>query len=71
MPRFKRRTKIIFVVVALLIVLAGAWIYKSVYRSTGTALQRAENFLFSRTTVALLGEQGAMRYFYMTNRAET
>ena len=71
MPRFRRRTKIIFVIATLLLAVAGAWIYKSVYRSTGTALQRAESFLFSRATVAQLGEQGAMRYFYITNRAET
>ena len=71
MPRFKRRTKVILVVVALLIVVAGGWIYKSVYLSTGSALLRAESFLFSRMTVAQLGEQGAMRYFYVTNRAMT
>ena len=71
MPRFRRRTKVILAVVALLIIVTGGWIYKSVYLSTGSALQRAESFLFSRMTVAQLGEQGAMRYFYVTNRAMT
>jgi len=71
MPRFKRRTKVILVIFAFLLVAAGGWIYKSVYVSTGSALQRAESFLFSRMTVAQLGEQGAMRYFYVTNRAKT
>ena len=71
MPRFKRRSKVILVVIALLIGVAGGWIYKSVYLSTGSALLRAESFLFSRMTVAQLGEQGAMRYFYVTNRAMT
>lgn len=69
MPRFSRRTKITFAVVMLLMIAVGGWIYKSVYLSTGSALLRAESFLFSRMTVAQLGEQGAMRYFYVTNRA--
>lgn len=71
MPRFRRRTKVILVAVALLVIITGGWIYKSVYLSTGSALQRAESFLFSRMTVAQLGEQGAMRYFYVTNREMT
>lgn len=71
MARFRRRTKVILAVVALLILVAAGWIYKSVYLSTGSALQRAESFLFSRMTVARRGEQGAMRYFYITNRAKT
>jgi len=71
MPRFKRRTKVILASVAVLILLTAGWIFKSVYISTGSALQRAEGFLFSRMTVSQLGEQGAMRYFYITNRVET
>ena len=71
MPRFQRRTKVIFVTLALLLAAAGGWIYKSVYVSTGSALQRAESFLFSRVTVARLGEQGNLRYFFTTNRAMT
>ncbi|WP_455219153.1 alpha/beta hydrolase [Kaarinaea lacus] len=71
MGRFKRRTKFILVTIALLLVVTGGWLYKTVYLSTGSALSRAEGFLFSRMTVAQLGEQGAMRYFYVTNRAMT
>jgi len=51
-----------------LLVLATGWVLSAVYLSTSTALQRAEGFLFSRMTVAQLGEQGGMRYFYVTNR---
>jgi esterase/lipase superfamily enzyme len=71
MPRFSRRTKIFLAMIALLIVFAGGWIYKSVYLSTGSALQRAESFLFSRMKVARLGEQGAVRYFFITNREKS
>jgi esterase/lipase superfamily enzyme len=54
-----------------LLVLATGWVLSAVYLSTSTALQRAEGFLFSRMTVAKLGEQGSMRYFFVTNRQMT
>jgi len=71
MIRVKPRTKYAILILALLLVGAGIWIYKSVYVSTGSALQRAEAFLFTRMSVAQLGEQGSMRYFYATNRQLT
>ena len=71
MPRFKRRTRIVLVILILLLLAAGGWVYRSVYVSTGSALQRAESFLFSRMTVAQLGEQGGLRYFYVTKREKT
>jgi esterase/lipase superfamily enzyme len=44
------------------------WFYQTLYSSTGEALRRAESFLFTRRTVAQLGEQGSSRYFFITNR---
>lgn len=71
MIRVKPRTKYAISIVVTLLIVAGVWIYKSVYVYTGSALQRAENFLFTRMTVVQLGEQGSMRYFYVTNRQMT
>lgn len=68
MIRLKRRTKYIILVVSLLLVVSGIWVFLNVYVSTGFALRHAESFWFSRRTVAQLGEQGSMRYFYVTNR---
>ncbi|MBT8127028.1 MAG: alpha/beta hydrolase [Gammaproteobacteria bacterium] len=68
MSKFKPRTKYIIIIILLLFVIAGMWLYQALYGSTGEALRRAENFLFTRMTVAQLGEQGAMRYFFATNR---
>jgi esterase/lipase superfamily enzyme len=68
MSKFKPRTKYIIIIILLLFVIAGTWLYQALYGSTGEALRRAENFLFTRMTVAQLGEQGAMRYFFATNR---
>lgn len=67
----KRRTKYVILILALVIVVAGIWVYRAVYVTTGSALQRAEAFMFSRTTVTQLGEQGTMRYFFVTNRQMT
>jgi esterase/lipase superfamily enzyme len=66
----KRSKRILFIVLSLLIVI-GIWIFSAVYRDTSTALQRAENFLFTRMTVVQLGEQGSTRYFYTTNRKQS
>jgi esterase/lipase superfamily enzyme len=38
------------------------------YRPTRVALERAEAFRFRRMLVTRLGEQGAYRFFYVTNR---
>jgi len=68
MIRVKPRTKYAIFIVFLLLVIVGILLYKTVYVSTGSALQRAEAFLFRRMTVAQLGDQGSMRYFFATNR---
>jgi esterase/lipase superfamily enzyme len=67
----KSRVKYAILIALLLLVVVGIWFYKTLYVSTGSALQRAENFLFTRMTVAQLGEKGSMRYFYVTNRKMT
>ena len=64
----KRRTRIFLCLITLLLLIIGAWIYWAVYVSTDSALSRAESFLFQRMTVAQMGEQESMRYFYVTNR---
>ena len=68
MAKFKPHTKYIIIIITLLLVIAGMWFYQALYGSTAEALRRAENFLFTRMTVSQLGEQGAMRYFFVTNR---
>lgn len=68
MSKFKPRTKYIIIIILLLFVIAGMWLYQALYSSTGEALRRAENFLFTRMTVAQLGEQDVTRYFFVTNR---
>jgi len=52
-------------------VIAGAFFYQTLYRTTGAALLRAESFLFQRMTVSQLGEKGSTRYFFVTNRKKT
>jgi esterase/lipase superfamily enzyme len=64
----KPRTKYIIIIALLLLVIAGMWFYQVMYGSTAEALQRAENFLFTRQTVSQLSEQGATRYFFVSNR---
>jgi len=68
MIRLKSRTKYISVIVLLLLVIAGMWFYQALYGVTGEALQRAENFLFTRMTVSRLSDQDDNRYFFVTNR---
>lgn len=68
MIKLKPRTKYISIIVLLLLVIAGMWFYQALYGATGEALQRAENFLFTRKTVSTLSDQGATRYFFVTNR---
>ena len=67
----KSRVKYAILIALLLLAVAGIWFYQTLYGYTGSALQRAENFLFTRMTVAQLGEKGSMRYFYVTNRKMT
>jgi len=71
MRKFKPRTKYIIIIVLLLLALAGTWFYQALYGSTAEALRRAENFIFTRMTVAQYGEQGSTRYFFVTNRKKT
>ena len=71
MFKFKLRTRFILVILLLLIVIAGIRFYQVLYGTTGDALRRAENFLFTRMTVAQLGEQGSTRYFFVSNRKKT
>jgi len=71
MIKLKSRTKYISVIVLLLLVIVGMWFYQALYGATGEALQRAENFLFTRMTVSNLSDQDAMRYFFVTNRKKT
>lgn len=72
MSMLRSRVTRVLVVILMLLVIAGAWrFYQVLYGSTGEALRRAENFLFTRNTVAQLGEQGQTRFFFATNRNKT
>jgi len=71
MINLKPRTRYLVVIALLLLVITGMWFYQALYGSTGEALRRAENFLFTRSTVSQLGEQGSSRYFFITNRNKT
>ena len=64
MTRFKRRLLIGLALVVL--VLVGLVLF--FYRPTRVALERAEAFRFRRMLVTRLSEQGAYRFFYVTNR---
>ncbi len=69
----KARSRLVqaLLVLLLLLLVAGAWrFYQVLYGSTGDALRRAENFLFTRSTVAQLGDQGKTRHFFVTNRSK-
>ncbi len=71
MIKIKPRTRYLIVILLLSLVIVGLWFYQTLYSSTGEALRRAENFLFTRMTVAQLGEQGSSRYFFVTNRIKS
>jgi esterase/lipase superfamily enzyme len=71
MFKLKSRTRYIIIIVLLLLALVGTWFYQALYGSTAEALRRAENFIFTRMTVAQLGEQDSTRYFFVTNRKKT
>jgi esterase/lipase superfamily enzyme len=68
MTRFKRRILIGTVLLVVVLLGLGVWLYFSFFAPTSTALQRAEAFLFRRMKVAQLSEQGTYRFFYITNR---
>ena len=55
---------------SLALLLIGGIFYYTVYWATGTALDRAEGFLFRRMTVSELGERGAHQFFFVTNRVQ-
>ena len=65
MTRFKKRL-LIGGAVCLLVAVGAGWLF---FRSTRTALLRAEAFKFRRMRVVRLAEEGAYRFFYVTNRA--
>lgn len=71
MFKLKSRTSYIIIIVLLLLALVGTWFYQALYGSTAEALRRAENFIFTRMTIAQLGEQDSTRYFFVTNRKKT
>ena len=64
MTRTKRRLLIVTALVILVVVVLGAFFQVSTRR----ALERAEAFPFRRMLVTKQGEQGAYRFFYVSNR---
>ena len=64
MTRFKRR---LLIGTALVLLIVGALVL-FFYRPTRLALERAEAFQFRRMLVTRLGDQGAYRFFFVTNR---
>jgi hypothetical protein len=55
MPKFKPRTKYIIIIIVLLLVIAGTWLYQALFGSTAEAWRGADNFIFTRMTVAQVG----------------
>ena len=66
----KRRLWIGGVLVLLILLGAGGWIYYTIFMTSDFALRHAESFLFRRMTVAKLSEQGTYRFHYVTNRRQ-
>ena len=64
MTRLKRR---LLIAAALVVLIVGALVL-FFYRPTRQALERAEAFQFRRMLVTRQGEQGAYRFFFVTNR---
>jgi esterase/lipase superfamily enzyme len=64
MTRFKRRLWVSMVLIILAALVLGAFFQVS----TEAALERAEVFHFRRMLVTRQGDQGAYRFFYVTNR---
>ena len=67
-PRFISRRVVIIILLVLVII--GMWFYEALYGTTGEALRRAENFLFTRITVSRLADQESVRYFFVSNRSQ-
>jgi len=64
MARIKRRLLIVTTLVVVVLIFLGTLLYVP----TRTALQRAEALQFRRMTVTQLEDQGAYRFFYISNR---
>ncbi len=71
MPKSRSRARYMVIIALLLLALIGSWFYQVLYGYPSEALRRAENFIFTRMTVAQLGEQEATRYFFVTNRKKS
>ena len=65
MKRFGKKLKWGLILLALLLVLMGAYAY---FIGTSTMLSQAEAFAFRRMTVPQLAEQGTFQFFYASNR---
>jgi len=68
--RRKWRLLTILIVGALILLASGGWVYYHVYMSTGAAIQRAESLFFRRMQVTRVDDQGAYRFFFVTNRRQ-
>jgi esterase/lipase superfamily enzyme len=71
MARLRFMSKRVIVIVLLVLIIIGMWFYQALYGTTGEALRRAENFLFTRQTVSRLADQDSARYFFVTNREKS
>ncbi len=70
MARIKRRLLIVLASGLVVLLAVGGWLYYAVYVSTDSAIQRAERLLFRRMQVTSVGDQGAHRFFFATNRRQ-
>ena len=68
MKAFRRRLWIGLALVVIVLFALGWWVYFHFFVATDLALQRAEDFLFRRMTVAEVAKPGWYRFFYVTNR---
>lgn len=68
MTRLKRGLLIGTGLLVVALALVGSWLWGVYFSSTSYALNRAEAFKFRRMVVAQLEEQGAYRFFFVTNR---
>jgi len=60
----------VLIVGVLILLASGGWVYYHVYMSTGAAIQRAESLFFRRMQVTRVDDQGAYRFFFVTNRRQ-
>ena len=68
MARIKRRLRIVLASTLVLLLALAAWVFYAVYISTGSVIERAESLLFRRMQVTRVGDSGAHRFFFVTNR---